>query len=92
MLQSLFTGSKGFREAISKIDKSINTYNSALNDIHLLVALEARQQSRIIHNTMDQIVSGIGNIEDRIPTMNSNETLMNHAINLRYSLDTRLSW
>lgn len=81
MLQSLFTGSKDFRDAISKIDKSINTYNSALNDIHLLVALDARQQSRSIHHTMDQIVSGIGNIEDRMPTMYSNEAL----VNLRYS-------
>lgn len=84
MLQTLFTGSKDFRGAISKIDKSINAYSSALHDIRLLVSLEARQQTKTIHRSMDQIVSSIENIEDRIPTMYSNEILANHAINIRY--------
>lgn len=69
VLQSLFAGSKDFREAISKLDKSINAYNSALNDIHLLVALEARQRSRSINDSMEQIVSSIESIEDRMPTI-----------------------
>jgi hypothetical protein len=60
----MFTESTAFKEAMTKVDVAVKTYNSSLGDLALVVVIDNRNDVKKIRTTVDATFNSVQEIRD----------------------------
>ena len=70
MLRSLFVGVT-LRDVCGKVDECVKEYNSALDDLGLLAAMEIRQHGKIIYSAVEELSSSMEKMSLKMDALHS---------------------
>ena len=61
-----YSTSSDFEDAVEKIDKSVEAYNNALNDLNFALAIDARKKGNMIHSDVAKTVGSMCELHHKI--------------------------
>ena len=74
MLRNLFRGSTEFADVCGRVDVAIKTYNSALDDLGLLAAMESRNHGKMIYRAVEDLSYNMQKISVKLESLGSFST------------------